>query len=99
MELDIFNISYDKPFREHNRKITLTQVGNSVRDTELIDKMEATSRHNYWHVESECGFEGELMGRDIKVLLKNYTGREPKNVKLILENVEADNFYRISVGY
>ena len=96
--MDIFKIELDDKFRSHGHKITYTQVGNSLHDNNVIEKFEEVSRQNYWYLEGECGFTGELLGKDIKALLKGYE-KEPNNAKLIVENVEDEDFYRITVSF
>lgn len=98
-ELIIMSMEFDHKIREHGHKITFTQVGNAIYDTELTEKFEEVSRQNYWSLEGECGFVGELMGRDIVALLKDYEGKQPKNIKLILDNVKAEDYYRIEVSF
>lgn len=98
--MEIQSIDFDLEFRQHGHRVTYTQIGNSIYDSDLIEKFEAVSRR-YWHLEGECGFTGELSGRDVIALLKDYNGKEPKNVSLILENItqeNADDYYRITIS-
>lgn len=101
-ELEIFKIEFDNSYRQHGHKVTLTQVGNSIfGNTDLQVAIEETCRQNYWHLDSECGFTGELLGKDIKALIEHtkYADKEPKNAELILNNLEAEDFYRVNVSY
>lgn len=96
--MDIFKIEVDDKFRSHGHKVTYTQVGSSIYDNNIIEKFENASRYKYWYLEGECGFTGELLGKDIKALLKDYE-EEPDNAELIIENVEDEDFYRITVSF
>ena len=100
-ELDIFKIEFDEKFRSHGHVITLTQIGNGIYDNDFIEAIQETSRQRYWHLDSECGFMGELLGKDIKALIEHtkYAETEPKNAELILNNLELESFYRVSVSY
>ena len=101
-ELTIFKIDFDDNYRQHGHKIIYTQIGNCIyNNTDFQVAIEETSRQKYWHLDGECGFIGELLGEDIKALIKltKYTKTEPKNAELILNNLESESFYRVSVSY
>ena len=99
--LEICSIEYDLSFRSHGHKITFTQIGNSIYDDDLIEPLMEISRQNYWYLESECGFTGELLGKDIIAIFKKYKGEESKNTKFILENLKGkeEEFFRISLSF
>ena len=100
IELEIFEINFDEKYRQHGHTVTLTQIGNSIYDSNLIENLEEISRQNYWYLEGECGFMGELLGKDIRSAIKSHKNLlEPVNVKLITENLSDDEFYRIQVSY
>ena len=101
-ELTIFKIDFDDSFRQHGHKVTFTQIGNSIyNNTDFQVAIEETSRQRYWHLDGECGFMGELLGKDIKALIEHtkYAETEPINAELILNNLESESFYRVSVSY
>lgn len=101
-ELTIFKIDFDDNYKQHGHKVTFTQIGNSIyNNTDFQVAIEETSRQRYWHLDGECGFMGELLGKDIKALIEHtkYAETEPKNAELILNNLELENFYRVSVSY
>ena len=101
-ELTIFKIEFDNNFRQHGHKVTFTQIGNSIyNNTDFQVAIEKTSRQKYRHLDGECGFIGELLGKDIKALIEHtkYAETEPINAELILNNLEAESFYRVSISY
>ena len=101
-ELTIFKIEFDNNFRQHGHKVTFTQIGNSIyNNTDFQVAIEKTSRQKYWHLDGECGFIGELLGKDIKAPIEHtkYAETEPINAELILNNLEAESFYRVSISY
>lgn len=98
-KLNIYEIGFDLEFDTDGHKVTYTQIGNSIYDSDIIEKLECVSM-NYWHLEGECGFLGELTGSDIHSILSNYDGKEPKNIDLILKKVtDNDEYYRIEVSF
>lgn len=100
-ELNIFKISYDAQLRGHGHVVTFTQIGNTIYNNDLREAIQETSKQKYWYLEGECGFIGEILGADIKALISctNYKDEEPKNAELILNNLEAEEFYRFNVSY
>ena len=101
-ELSIFKIEFDEQFfRSHGYKITLTQIGNTIYYSDFLEAIIEASRQKYWHLESECGFMGELLGKDIKALIeyKKLADKEPKNAELINNNLIDDDYYRVNISY
>lgn len=98
-ELEIFEINFDRNFRQHGHTVTFKQIGDRIYDSNLIEILMEVSRNNYWHLEGECGFIGELLGKDISAVLENTDTKQPKNKKLILDNLKGDDFYRIQVSF
>ena len=101
-ELTIFKIEFDDNFRQHGHKVTFTQIGNSIyNNTDFQGAIEKTSKQKYWHLDGECGFIGEILGKDIKALIEHtkYAEAEPINAELILNNLESESFYRVRISY
>ena len=98
--LEVLSIKYDTLFRQDGHTIIFTQIGNSITDWDIIEPLEEISRQNYWHLEGECGFIGELLGKDIKAVLREYEGtKEPNNAIFIINNIGDEDYYRIQVSF
>ena len=100
-ELTIFEIRPDMKFKEHGHRITFIQVGNAIYSNEIREILESISTQNYWHLESECGFTGELLGKDILFAMNkaNLKKDEPKNAQLLKDNLKENEYYRIMVSF
>ena len=70
--------------------ITLVLTG-STYNSDTIEELQNVATRNYWHVESECGAEFELLGSDLNKYLDKIT--------LFDKNFVDTDFYRCSISY
>lgn len=92
-ELSIYKIDTQpkqQPDGSTRQIITLTLMGNTY-DPSVIEELQNTATQNYWHVESECGAEFELLGSDLNKYLDKITRFD--------ENFVDTEFYRCSISY
>ena len=85
LDTNIYKISSNED------QIIFTRIG-TTHDEDLTEDLQDECQQE-WHMESECGFIGELPTETLEEVLNNYPDFKLK------EPLEENSFYRISVSY
>ena len=94
LDLQIYEIQSDYDVETAKTKIILTQIGKTIHEEDLIDNILDACRRN-WHLEGECGFEGEVFGEDLSDILKEYRGTDSTDPF----EINTDDIYRVTLSY
>lgn len=94
LNLHIFKQEFNYNLQTDHTDIHLIQIGKTIHEEDLIDVILDGCRRN-WHLEGECGFEGEIEGEDLIDILKEFRGTDSTDPFEIDEN----DIYRVTLSY